>query len=45
MSKKSLVRTGVITLLGSLIVGLFQLVSPEALQRAMAAIASAVWGS
>ena len=45
MRAKSLVRTGVITALATLLVGLFHLVSPGTLQRAVVAIASAVWGS
>jgi hypothetical protein len=45
MNVKRLLTTGAVGLLTSTVIAAFHLVSPGALQRAMTAIASAVWGS
>jgi hypothetical protein len=42
MTGKKVLRIGVVA---SLVAGVFYLASPQALHRAVAAIASAVWGS
>jgi len=45
MTVKRLLRTGAVAALAITAIAAFHLISPGALQRAMTAIASAVWGS
>jgi hypothetical protein len=45
MTLKRVLRTGAFAIVASMVITAVYLLSPQALHRAMTAIASAVWGS